>query len=143
MKSFISNRWGRILILHLTKGEKLLESIQQETQRLGIQNAVVMSGIGAMRQVGYHYITTTEDFATNQYVTTKGPIELGSVQGLILDGEPHLHISSADPDRPFIGHLENDTEVQYLAEITIAEILDLNHTRQPDAFGIRCITEKE
>lgn len=142
MKSFVSNQWGRVVILNLSKGEKLLESITAEVQRLKIKDAVVMSGIGAMRKVGYHAITTTEDIATNKYMTVEGPIELGSIQGLIIDGEPHLHISSADLKYSYIGHLENDTEVQYLAEITIAEILGLNITRRPDKFNIRMVEEK-
>ncbi|MBC8609913.1 Predicted DNA-binding protein with PD1-like DNA-binding motif [uncultured Ruminococcus sp.] len=142
MNSFVSNKWGRLVVIHLGKGEKLLESIQAEVDRLGIRNGVVLSAIGSMRKASLHIIMNTEDNSENKYITVEKPIELGGVQGVILDGEPHLHIICADPERPYIGHLENGTEVQYLAEISIAEILDLDVTRKLDEFGISYITEK-
>lgn len=142
MKSFVSPQTGRVVVIHLGKGELLLESIQEELARLGIKDAVVLSAIGSMRKAAFHIITNTEALSVNEYITLEKPMEIGAIQGIILDGVPHLHIVCSDTTRAYTGHLENATEIQYLAEICIMEICNLNLTRQKDALGIDFITKK-
>lgn len=136
MKTFTTDNYGRFVVMHLGKGELLLESIQSEIDRLGIKTGVVASVIGSLRKVSLHIIKTTDALATNEFITIEEPIEIGAVQGLILDGKPHLHIVCSDTNRAYTGHLENGCEVQYLAEASILEIKDMKLTRKPDEFGI-------
>lgn len=143
MRTFTTHEYGRIIIIHLSKGEKVLESITKEVKRLNIQNAVILSAIGSMRKAALHIITNTNDDSVNKYMTIENPIELGAVQGVIIDGEPHLHLVCSDPERAYIGHLEEGCEVQYLAEISLMEIEGLAVTRKLDEFGIQYITEKD
>ncbi len=142
MYTFTAKEYGRIVVMHLGKGELVLESIQKEIDRLGIKNGVVLSAIGSLRKAAIHVITNTEDLSVNKYFTIEKPIELASAQGIIIDGEPHLHLTISEPDGMYAGHMENGCEVQYLAEVSIMEILDLNVTRKPDEYGISYIAEK-
>ena len=101
--------------MHLGKGDKVLESIQSEMDRLGVKNAVLLSAIGSMRKLTFHVITETTDKSVDKFITIEDAIEVGAMQGLILDGEPHLHIICSDKDNnKYVGHLENGCEVQYL-----------------------------
>lgn len=129
-------------MIHLEKGEKLLESIQKKMDELEIKNGILLSAIGSMRKAALHIITNTEDQSVNEYITVEKPIELSAVQGIILDGEPHFHMVCSDPDRVYTGHLENGCEIQYLAEISIMEVKDLDLTRKFDSFGICYIDAK-
>jgi len=142
METFISNVPGRIVVIRLGKGEKVLESIKIEIERLGIKNGVVLSGIGSMRKAGIHFISSISDLPADQFLTIEDPIEMASLQGLILDGQPHFHVVLSDLKRAYAGHLEPGCEVQYLAEITIMEVADMNLTRKPDEFGVSYILEK-
>ena len=47
MRNFIANEYGRTLVIHLGKGELMLESIQKALDEHGIKNAVLLSAIGA------------------------------------------------------------------------------------------------
>lgn len=143
MKSFSTNSYGRTVIIHLGKGEKILESLIEELKRLDIRYGVLVSAIGSLRKACLHVITNTEDLSVNRYITIEKPIELGAAQGLIIDGEPHFHINISEPDGVYAGHLEDGCEVQYLAEFAIMELKDLNITRKQDSFGISYITDKE
>ena len=78
--------------MHLGKGDKVLESIQSEMDRLGVKNAVLLSAIGSMRKLTFHVITETTDKSVDKFITIEDAIEVGEMQGLILDGETHLHI---------------------------------------------------
>jgi hypothetical protein len=60
-------------------------------------------------------------------------LELLSVNGLIADGEPHLHIAvSCGENEVYGGHLEDGSEVLYLAEIAILVFNEHRMIREPD-----------
>lgn len=144
MRVFTTEKYGRTVIIHLSKGEKVLESVQQAVNDLGIKNGVVISAIGSLRRGAFHVISDLCDDPTNKYYTIDEPLELASAQGLIIDGEPHLHVSlSAFENVAYAGHMENGCEVQYLAELCILELLDVDLTRKLDEFGISYIDKKD
>lgn len=141
MRTYSTDQLGRIIIIHLSKGENILESIQTEIQRLNIKNAVLLSAIGSLRKANLHFITNTDDLAINEFITVERPIELSSAQGLIIDGEPHFHLTISEPDGMYAGHMEPGCEVQYLAEIALLELKDASLTRKTDEFGISYIAQ--
>jgi len=139
MKTYTTKNYGRTVIIHLGKGELILESIQKEIDRLDIRNGILVSAIGSLRKACLHVITNTDDLSVNKFITIEKPIELGAAQGLIIDGEPHLHLVISEPDGMYAGHLEPGCEVQYLAELAILELADVNLTRKLDENGISYI----
>ena len=142
MNTFESTQFGRWIVIHLFKGEDVLESIAAECKRLNVKNAVITSCIGSLRKASYHRIETLESDATNTYITYEKPTELCSLQGLVIDGEPHLHASFCDPENCYGGHVELGCEVQYLAEICLIELLGVDLCRRPDEYGIQFIDKK-
>ncbi len=142
MRTYVGKEYGRYVMMHLSKGEGVLESIEKEIKRLEIQNGFVASGIGSARKIVFHRIADTEDNPTNEYITEEGPIEIGTIQGLIIDGEPHLHITWSAKDKTFTGHLEPGCEIQYLSEIIIIELLDVDLVRRLDEFKVSYIDQR-
>lgn len=142
MNTFTANQYGRIVIIHLTKGEDVLESLQTEIKRLGIKNGVLLSAIGSLRKAHLHIITNTEDESVNRYITIEKPIELGAAQGLIIDGEPHFHLVISEPEGMYAGHMELGCEVQYLAELAVMEWTGIDLTRKADELGISYICQR-
>mgnify|MGYP002646554054 CR=1 FL=1 len=134
---------GRIILLYLGKGEKILESIQEEIDRQKIRNGIMLSAIGSARKVVYHRITAIQDTNSDEFLTVSGPIEIGAIQGLIIDGIPHLHITFSDLNKTITGHLEPGCEVQYLAEIAFAELEEAHVVRRRNANGICYMCKKE
>ena len=132
MRTFTTEKTGRTIIMHLTKGEDVLASVQTEINRLGY-----------LRCAKLHAITTLEDLPANDYYGCSGPIELGSAQGLIINGEPHFHLTVSDSEKTYTGHMEPGCEVQYLAELAILELSELNIKRASDEFGISYITSAD
>lgn len=141
MRTYHTDQLGKVVIIHLGKGENILESIQEEVHRLNIKNAVLLSAIGSLRKANLHFITNTDDLAANQFITVERPIELSAVQGLIIDGIPHFHLTISEPDGMYAGHMEPGCEVQYLAEIALLELKGTFLTRETDKFGISYITQ--
>ena len=50
-------------------------------------------------------------------------IEKTMTEAGILNGEAHLHVAAQDHCTAIIAHLERDTEILYVAEIVVAELL--------------------
>lgn len=140
MHTFTTNEIGRVIIIHLGKGEDILQSVHAEINRLELKNGILVSAIGSLRCAKLHAITTLEDLPTNEYYTYTDPIELGSAQGLIINREPHFHLTVSDSCRVYTGHMEQGCEVQYLAELAIIELPELSVIRKLDEFGISYVT---
>ncbi|MGB7538446.1 MAG: PPC domain-containing DNA-binding protein [Anaerolineales bacterium] len=110
----------KLMTMGFEPGEMLLESLQKAIQSSGIQNGAVVSGIGTLKTCRMHYIQHMGFPPQDRIMTLNKPLELLSVNGLIADSEPHLHIVvSCGQDEVYGGHLEEGCEVLYLAEMAI------------------------
>lgn len=143
MKVFEKAHLGRVVIIGLMRGDLILESIREQIDRLSIRNAVVVSGIGSACKIRYHRIDDTADWPVDKYLEVNGPIEIGKINGLIVDGVPHLHVSFADKERAYCGHLEDGCVVQYLAELTLIELLNTTFTRRSNEFGVMLLSDSQ
>lgn len=122
-----------LLAVGIQPGETLLESIQQAVRENDVQNGVVVSGVGTLKNLHMHYITHADFPPTDEFVNVERPLELLSVSGLIADGEPHLHVVvSCKTEGVWAGHLEDKSEVLYLAEVAILKCNDLTLARHLD-----------
>ena len=140
MRKFECNHLGRVIVFHLSRGELLLETISEELKKSGVKNAILTSGIGSLRKLEMHAIGQTSIKPCDYYISEEKPIELGCMQGLVLDGVPHIHIVCSSPDgKTYVGHLEPGCEVQYLVEVSFLEVVDMDLTRRAGEFGISYI----
>ena len=77
-----------------------------------------------------------EETPVDEFVTIEKPLEIASLQGVILSGEPHFHMVISDLENTYTGHLENDTTVLYLVEVCIVEINGINIKRVKNNLNI-------
>ena len=141
---FLGEGFGRSIVINLTKGDKLLESIRDRLAEEGIKNAVLFGAVGSMQKLVYHLPTSLGPTSEDKFLTIQGngPIELGSLSGNIIDGDPHIHIVAQDKEGNYVGHLEEGTEVLFLAEIILAELKGPNIHRVKNEHGVVYLTEK-
>ncbi|MBN1670398.1 MAG: DNA-binding protein [Kiritimatiellae bacterium] len=130
----ITSRAATELIAFLVEpGELLLETINKVIEQHDIRNGMVVSGIGTLKRLVYHYVTTCGFPPDEGFRTVEAPMELSSLAGIIADGRPHLHfVASVREEAVHTGHLENNTEVLYLAEIVILKCNELRMKRRRD-----------
>ena len=133
-----------VVTISIEPGGMLLETIREVLKKHSIKNGVVVSGIGTLKSCHLHYVTHCDFPPSNRFFTIEKPLELSSISGIIADGEPHLHVvvSYAD-EETYSGHLEDSSQVLYLAEVTILVFNDLQMTRHFDKQrGIRLLGPK-
>lgn len=123
----------RLVTVGFEPGEMLLESICEVIAEQNILNGAVVSGIGTLKTCHMHYVDHTDFPPKDVFYNLEKPLELLNVSGLIADGEPHLHITvSCRDNETYGGHLEDKSEVLYLAEIAILVFNDHRLQRNKD-----------
>ncbi len=143
MKTFEMSQYGKTVVVNLDRGELMLESIEKALAEAGVKNAVLVSGIGSFSEMTIHIVSALTEEPHDLFIHKEAPIELGCMQGIVVDGKPHIHIAAVDPDgTPYVGHLEPGCKVLYLAELCFLEIKDMELTRVPNAFGVGFMERK-
>jgi len=121
------------VIVQLEPGDLVLESLREAIDDHDIETGAVVSGIGTLSNFNFHYVHTTDisdPDARNTQVEREGAWEVTNVEGVIADGEPHLHVSAYDGEETVGGHLEEGNEINVLGEFTIRKIEGLDLTRE-------------
>ncbi len=141
MQNFSGMTGSKLHILRLDPGDYLLESIQELIARENIRNAVVISGIGTLDHCVLHMVMTTSYPPVEHFERWEDkPLELASIDGIIADGVPHLHMVVSDSEKAYAGHVEPGCRVLYLAELAILEIDGIKLARQKDMNEINKLT---
>jgi len=116
----LSTNFERIVVLRIKKDEDLLGGLKAGVLKEGISNAVILSGIGSLTSFHIHAVSNTTFPSTNAFLKgEKHPCDITSVQGYVVDGRIHSHVSLADADKAFGGHLEPGSNIFTYAIVTL------------------------
>jgi predicted DNA-binding protein with PD1-like motif len=127
----ITGQFKSVMVLRFKYQTDLLTGLEAMVKKYNIRNAVILSGIGSVR--GYHvHAVSNRTFPSKDTFSQdpSAPADLISMNGYVINGRVHAHITLANPDKAFGGHLESGTEVFTFAAVTIGVMddnTDLNH----------------
>ena len=121
---------SRIHILRVDPGEDVFESIQRFLDEAGVRQAVVLGGYGTLAGYHLHWVTHNRIPTETAFGRGYGGIEILAMNGLVVDGEPHIHVALSTPDGAFGGHLEPGCIAYVLCEIFLGEIEGVVLSRQ-------------
>ena len=121
----------RTMMISFRRGDYVIEELRAMLQREGIDAALITSGIGSMDICKLHTITNTTLPPGERYFALQGPVEVGSLQGSVAGGEPHIHVVVHDVanDEVYIGHLEEGSRCCFRLEMGLI-VLDGIKTRR-------------
>jgi len=119
------------MMVSFRRGDYVIKELRGLFEREGIDAALITSGIGSLDLCKLHTITNTGLPPEERYVALEGPIEVGSLQGSVAGGEPHIHIVVHDVgnDEVHIGHLEEGSRCCFRLELGLI-VLDGVRTKR-------------
>lgn len=121
----IAGQFERILILRFKHDTDLLAGIDAMVQKHHVRNAVILSGIGSVKSYHLHVVSNRTFPSKNVFIRDPtDPADLISMNGYVIDGRVHAHMTLAKPDNAFGGHLEPDTRVFTFAVVTLGVLGD-------------------
>ncbi len=115
-----SGQIQRVLVLRFKYQSDLLAGLERMVKQHRIRNAVILAGAGSVRGYHIHTVSNRTFPSKNIYVRDPtAPADIVSMNGYVIDGRVHAHITLADADKAFGGHLEPGTEVFTFAIVTL------------------------
>jgi predicted DNA-binding protein with PD1-like motif len=129
----ITGHFDRIVVLRFKYQTDLLAGLEKMVKQEKIRNGVILSAVGSVRgyqlhQVSNRTLPSHDIFETN----LTQPADLVSMNGYVIEGKLHPHMTLATPDRVIAGHLEPGTQVFTFAIVTIGVMNDVDFRRLDD-----------
>ena len=122
----IHSHFERVVILRFKYDTDLLAGIQKMVKQENIRNAVILSAAGSVRGYQVHQVSNRTFPSKNTFVKNPtAPADLIGMNGYVINGKIHAHMTLANPDHAFGGHLEPGTNVFTFAIVTLG-VLDKN-----------------
>ncbi len=120
----------QFLFCRVDRGEDLLKSIIKTIEDTSLDTGIVISGVGSLLKARIHMVSSNDFPPKDDFLDFEGPLEIVALQGIIAEGQPHLHISIVNREfKSFSGHLEEGCLILSICEVAIARVEDPKLTR--------------
>ena len=140
---FASMSVKRIYILRVDPGEDVLKAVRRFVQEANLRQAVVLGGYGTLAAHHLHWVTHNHIPADVHFGRGEGGIEILSMNGLVVEGEPHIHVALSTPEGAFGGHLEPGCTAYVLCEVFFAQVEGVTLSRQSASVAVEGMGEGE
>src|SRR5437867_1375401 len=106
----IIGQFERILVLRFRYQADLLAGIESMVKQQKIRNAVILAGAGSVRNYHIHSVSNRTFPSKNTYLKDPtAPADIVSMNGYIINGQIHAHMTMTNAEHAFGGHLEAGT----------------------------------
>lgn len=133
----LTGHFDRIVVIRLKNRINLLEGMKKVVAEQHIQNGVILSAIGSLRGYEVHSVSN-RDLPTQDTIVKNPtqPVDLVSMNGYVINGRIHAHMTLATPDKVIAGHVEEGNEVFTYAIVTIG-VMNATNLDKIDDKGYR------
>jgi predicted DNA-binding protein with PD1-like motif len=121
----VPSEMKRVVLVRFKYNTDLLEGLRQAVKAEKIKNAVILSGVGSVTRYHVHAVSSSTLPAKLAYSEQARPMDLIAVNGYVLGGRIHAHITMTDDQKAFGGHLHEGTTVFTFAIVALG-VLDDN-----------------
>jgi predicted DNA-binding protein with PD1-like motif len=116
----MSGQLERVVVLRFKYQADLLAGIEKMVKEQNIRNAVFLSGIGSVRNYHVHSVSNRTFPSKNVFIKDPtAPADIISINGYVINGRVHAHMTLADGDKAFGGHIEPGNNVFTFAIVTL------------------------
>lgn len=127
----IGGHFERVVVLRFKYQTDLLAGLEKMMKEQKVRNAVILAGAGSVRNYHVHAVSNRTFPSKNVYVRDPtAPADIVSMNGYVIDGRIHAHMTMTNAEHAFGGHLEAGTEVFTFAIVTVGVFddgVDLSH----------------
>lgn len=114
-----SASFERVAIVRMTYETDLLEALQKAVRDEKIRDAVILSGIGSLKSYHLHAVSNTTLPSENVFYKGEGPYDLTAVNGYVIGGRVHAHLTISNDKQALAGHLEPGTRAFTFVLVTL------------------------
>jgi predicted DNA-binding protein with PD1-like motif len=134
----LNARLERVLVLRFKYNTDLLAELNKMVLQQKIRNAVILAGFGSVRNYQVHQVDNRDLPPKDSFVKNPtGAADIIGMSGVVIGGRVHAHITLANQDHAFGGHLEADTTVFTFAVVTLGVLDDAVDLSRVDDWNYR------
>ena len=116
----ISGNFERVVVLRFKYQTDLLAGLEKMVKEQKIKNAVILSGVGSVRNYHIHSVSNRDFPSKNIFIKDPGsPADIISINGYVIDGRLHPHMTLTTGEKAFGGHIEPGNSVFTFAIVTM------------------------
>ena len=116
----VSGQIERVVVLRFKHQTDLLAGLEKMIAQEKIKNGVILSGVGSVRNYHIHSVSNRDFPSKNMYIKdTETPADIISVNGYVVNGKLHAHMTLADGEKAWGGHIESGNPTFTFAIITL------------------------
>lgn len=116
----ISGQFERVVVLRFKYQADLLAGLEKMVKEQKIRNAVILSGVGSLRNYHIHSVSNRTFPSKNIFIKdSKAPADIISINGYVIDGRLHPHMTLTTGEKAFGGHMEPGNSVFTFAIVTL------------------------
>jgi predicted DNA-binding protein with PD1-like motif len=121
----INGQFDHIAILRFKYDTDLLAGMEKMVKEQKIRNAVILAAIGSVRNYQVHAVSNRTLPSQDTFTTDpSAPADIVSMNGYVINGVIHCHMTIANTEKSFGGHLEPGTNVFTFAAVTMGVLAD-------------------
>jgi predicted DNA-binding protein with PD1-like motif len=121
----VEGKFERVLVLRFKHQADLLAGLERMVKQHKIHNAVILAGAGSVTGYHYHVVSNRTFPSKDLYIRNpEAPADIAGMNGYVIDGRVHAHITFGNGDKAFGGHLESGTTVFTFAMVTVGVLSD-------------------
>ena len=109
-------------VVRIDPYDDVLEGLTSYIEQAGIRQAAVVGGYGTLAAHHLHWVAGNTLPTENTFQKGEGGTEILAMNGMIVEGAPHVHVALSTPDGAYGGHLEPGCIAYVLCEIMLAEL---------------------
>jgi predicted DNA-binding protein with PD1-like motif len=129
----VEGHFDRIVVIRLKYKANLLDGMNKIVKEQHIKNGVILSAAGSLRGYEIHTVSNRDMPSEDTFVKNPTqPADLVSMNGYIINGRIHAHMTIATPDKVIAGHVEGGNEVFTFAIVTIGVMNGANFDKLDD-----------
>ena len=121
---------SKFWVVRIDTGEDVLISLKKFIKENDIKQGAVVMGYGTLAKVSIHWVCHNQWPPENNYNDWEGGIEIMGMNGMIVDGQPHIHFTASTISGSFGGHMEEGCICYVLCEVGIVELEGAQMTRE-------------
>lgn len=114
--------FGNAVLVRLNPGDDVLEGLRAAVRENNIKNAVILAGVGSVISHHFHVIASTVNPPKEYFTKGDAAADILNLNGMIINGRVHAHITFSNEKVAYGGHLEKGCEVLTFSAITLAEV---------------------
>ncbi len=128
----------RVVILRFKYDTDLLAGLERAARDQKISNGVILAAAGSVRGYHVHQVGSRTFPCKNIYEKDpNAPADLVTMNGYIIKGRVHAHVTLSNPEKAFGGHLEPGTTVFTFAVVTVGILPDSTDLSRVDDMTYR------